>query len=169
MNNYKFVKPYSNIDNMGQNKIIYGTCIEEIRDIINHYKEYKNTLDDIGIPKNFRIDFTLNESKNIQALVTFLRESDWYCKIYNKEHNICLLEFDSDEIISISKTYLNSPDAFVDMTARFQLEFDDAFNNALKENIEEHKKNVKVSAIKSDLYAKISEKDKEDDYELENS
>lgn len=167
MNNYKFVKPYSNIDDeMGQNKIFYVTCIEEIRNIINQYKKLMKNTDDL---KNLKIDFTINKAKNIQALVTFLKESDWYCKIYNNEHNVCLLELDSDEIISISKTYLNSPDAFVDMTARFKFGFNDAFYNAIEE-LEKDKKNDRmVSLLKKKLYSKISEKDKEDDYELENS
>lgn len=143
--------------------IIYDTCIEEIRDIINKNKDVLNDIDSI---KDLKVDFIVNKSKNIQALVVYSKQLDWYCKINDKEHDICLLTIKNykDTVESII-----TDDELIDITARFIYEFNDAFNDALEELKKDIEKDTIVSFIKENLYDKIAKKDKEDDYELENS
>ena len=143
--------------------IIYDTCIEEIRDIINGNKDVLNDIDSI---KDLKVDFIVNKSKNIQALVVYSKQLDWYCKINDKEHDICLLTIKNYKD-TVESTVTD--DELIDITARFKYEFNDAFNNAFEELKKYIEKDTIVSFIKENLYNKIAKKDKEDDYELENS
>ena len=143
--------------------IIYDTCIEEIRDIINGNKDVLNDIDSI---KDLKVDFIVNKSKNIQALVVYSKQLDWYCKINDKEHDICLLTIKNYKD-TVESTVTD--DELIDITARFKYEFNDAFNNAFEELKKYIDEDTIVSFIKENLYNKIAKKDKEDDYELENS
>lgn len=143
--------------------IIYDTCIEEIRDIINKNKDVLNDIDSI---KDLKVDFIVNKSKNIQALVVYSKQLDWYCEINDKEHDICLLTIKNYKD-TVESTLTD--DELIDITARFKYEFNDVFNDALEELKKDIEKDTIVSFIKENLYNKIAKKDKEDDYGLENS
>lgn len=141
--------------------LMYDTCIEEIRDIIN---KNKDALNDINLTKNLKLSFTVDKSKNIQAIIEYSKQLDWYCEINDEKHNLLIIKNNKDKML---KSFTS--DELIDITARFIYEFHDVFEDALEEFKKNSEKDVIISFMKENLYNKIAKKDKEDDYELENS
>ena len=145
--------------------LMYDTCIEEIRDVINKKKDALSNSD-INLTHNFEFKFTVDKYKDIQAIVGYSKRLDWYCEIYGKNYNKCLLVIKNNKDKMLKSFTSNE---LIDITARFIYEFDDVFDDALQEFKKDLEKDVIISFMKENLYNKIAKKDKEDDYELENS
>lgn len=141
--------------------LMYDTCIEEIRDVIN---KKKDALNDINFTKDLNLSFTVDKSKHIQALVGYSKQLDWYCEINDDKRCLLVIKNNKDKML---KSFTS--DELIDITARFLYEFDDVFDDALQEFKKDSEKDVIISFMKENLYNKIAKKDKEDDYELENS